>query len=300
MNKTLDNLIDEKFGHWTVIEYKGKNKHNKHIYLCRCDCEKQTERCIAKTELINGKSKSCGCTRGQNFVKDLVGKRFGKLIVKERIGYLLGENYKKITWSCDCDCGNKNILITGDCLRNGHTKSCGCINKNTYDLTGGYGIGYTSKGEKFYFDLEDYNKIKEFGWYKKNDEYIEATIKDNKTVSLHRIVMNAKDDDVIDHINHNNYDNRKKNLRKCNVSKNQMNKKIQNNNTSGITGVRWNKSRDNWIAQISINKKKICKYFKTFEEAVNCRKQLEEYYFGEFKYDKNNDVRFMKEDENEI
>lgn len=31
---------------------------------------------------------------------------------------------------------------------------------NTYDLSGEYGIGYTTKGEEFWFDLEDYDKIK--------------------------------------------------------------------------------------------------------------------------------------------
>ena len=35
---------------------------------------------------------------------------------------------------------------------------------NTYDLSGEYGIGYTTKGEKFLFDLEDYEKIKDYCW----------------------------------------------------------------------------------------------------------------------------------------
>lgn len=33
---------------------------------------------------------------------------------------------------------------------------------NRYDLTGEYGIGYTNQGVEFYFDLEDYDKIKEY------------------------------------------------------------------------------------------------------------------------------------------
>ncbi|WP_368488451.1 hypothetical protein [Clostridium sp. BJN0013] len=35
---------------------------------------------------------------------------------------------------------------------------------NTYDLTGEYGIGYDAKGNIFYFDLEDYDRIKDFYW----------------------------------------------------------------------------------------------------------------------------------------
>ena len=70
---------------------------------------------------------------------------------------------------CKCDCGNF-VEIVGIDLRNGHTKSCGCIHseqlvnrnkemakENAWDTTSKeYGIGYTSKGEEFYFDKEDF------------------------------------------------------------------------------------------------------------------------------------------------
>ena len=32
---------------------------------------------------------------------------------------------------------------------------------NTYDLSGEYGIGYSNSGKEFYFDLDDYDLIKE-------------------------------------------------------------------------------------------------------------------------------------------
>ena len=57
-------------------------------------------------------------------------------------------------------------------MAKGLCKSCGCISKemvyqqrnkiNKYDLSGEYGIGYTSKNEIFYFDKDDYDKIKYF------------------------------------------------------------------------------------------------------------------------------------------
>ena len=106
---------------------------------------------------------------------DLTGQKFGRLTVIKR-----GENYVsssgktvKIQWLCNCDCGTENILVVGSQLKNGRTKSCGCISRellisknkdrrkyNTYDLSGEYGIGWTSNTNKeFYFDLEDYDKI---------------------------------------------------------------------------------------------------------------------------------------------
>ena len=53
-------------------------------------------------------------------IKDLVNKRFGKLLVIKYNG-----NAK---WLCQCDCGNQTI-VRSDYLKSGHTKSCGCIHK---------------------------------------------------------------------------------------------------------------------------------------------------------------------------
>lgn len=53
---------------------------------------------------------------------NLVGQRYGKLVVVENAGVKNGRSYSY----CDCDCGKKHILIMNKQLRNGHTKSCGC------------------------------------------------------------------------------------------------------------------------------------------------------------------------------
>lgn len=54
---------------------------------------------------------------------DLTGKRFNKLVV-------LREGKKSntgiIRWICRCDCGNESLVI-GNQLKNGKTKSCGCL-----------------------------------------------------------------------------------------------------------------------------------------------------------------------------
>lgn len=64
---------------------------------------------------------------------DLKGQRFGKLTVLERD--FNHQDKKRAYWNCKCDCG-AFISVRGDNLRNGHTKSCGClkekqINKST-------------------------------------------------------------------------------------------------------------------------------------------------------------------------
>ena len=54
---------------------------------------------------------------------DLIGKRFGKLVVKKQLTER--GNRGQIKWECVCDCGNKHIT-TGECIRSGKSKSCGC------------------------------------------------------------------------------------------------------------------------------------------------------------------------------
>lgn len=58
---------------------------------------------------------------------DLAGKKFNKLTVLERVNNKAGNRYK---WKCICDCGN-TTLVTPNNLKNGHTKSCGCLQKKS-------------------------------------------------------------------------------------------------------------------------------------------------------------------------
>ena len=57
---------------------------------------------------------------------DMKGKRFGNLIVVKRLS---NDKYGNARWDCVCDCGNSYIAI-GQSLRNGHVKSCGCLQRN--------------------------------------------------------------------------------------------------------------------------------------------------------------------------
>jgi hypothetical protein len=53
----------------------------------------------------------------------LVGKRFGKLVVLERVA---NDRHGKSCWRCECDCGSTHRVINGSPLRMGRTRSCGC------------------------------------------------------------------------------------------------------------------------------------------------------------------------------
>lgn len=55
--------------------------------------------------------------------KDITGQRFGRLVAVERAGR---NRERKAMWKCICDCGNE-VVCSGKDLRNGNTKSCGCL-----------------------------------------------------------------------------------------------------------------------------------------------------------------------------
>lgn len=167
--------------------------------------------------------------------------------------------------------------------------------RNKYDLTGEYGIGWTTDGDEFYFDLEDYDKIKDYIWGtkishtgKNNRKYV-AVRRGSKTIYLHRFLFDLpvkkEDSREVDHINHKTLDNRKKNLRICEHFENIIAQKTSIRNKSGRKGVCWDKTRNKWSAYISCNKKNIrLGRFDTFLEAVKAREDAEKIYHGEFVY----------------
>ena len=241
---------------------------------------------------------------------DLTGQKFDRLTVVKRAESHIKPNGSKVTqWWCKCDCGNENlVLVSSSNLVNQHTKSCGCLrieksiengkrlkgkynlkNKkyNTYDLSGEYGIGYTSKGEEFYFDLEDYDLIKNYCWWKNDEGYLVTSLNNNKKIRMSRLVMNENNPNIrIDHQNHNTMNNRKSNLRRATSSENAMNSELSSANTSGVTGVLFDKKWNKWVASIMVNYKSIhLGRFDNFDDAVKARKEAEEKYFGEFSYD---------------
>ena len=166
---------------------------------------------------------------------------------------------------------------------------------NTYDLSGDYGIGYTTKGEEFYFDLEDYDLIKDYCWRKNQDGYIITLINANgkrKTLFMHNVVMNNNDKKLfIDHKNHCTFDNRKSKLRYCEHYQNCINRDMSGLGSNEVIGVTFCKNINKWRARIGYKGKRISLgLFQNFDDAVKARKEAEQKYFGEYIYGGNNEI----------
>lgn len=230
-------------------------------------------------------------------LKDLTGQTFGRLTVIER-----GENSNtnKARWWCKCNCGNPElVLVVSSQLLSNKTVSCGCVRLenlkakckkyNEFDLNNEdfVIIKASNTKEDILVSKTDYELIEDIRvscWSVCNG-YAETKV-NGKTVRLHRLVTKALKGQVVDHINHNTLDNRKENLRIVTVTENSRNHKIKNNNTSGVTGVRWHKRDCMWEAFIVVdNKQKHLGSFDNKEDAINARKLAEDKYFGEYSYD---------------
>ena len=236
-----------------------------------------------------------------------------RLTVLERCEDHIQENGRhEIQWLCQCNCEDKTLIkVVGASIRSGRTKSCGCLMRETsaeigrrshktnlYDLTGEYGIGYTLKGEEFWFDLEDYDKIKNYCWRYQNNGYVATDMVingDRQVVLLHRLVMDFPDINFdIDHKTHpprtnHKVDNRKSNLEIVTRSGNLMNLSLRKDNKSGMHGIWWDKFRQSWQAYICVNGKRIrLGRFKNKDDAIQARCNAEIKYFGNRRYAANN------------
>lgn len=139
---------------------------------------------------------------------------------------------------------------------------------------------------KVKIDIEDVEKCKQYCWNirkngnKNNLFYVLAYDKNNKNkiIRLHRYITDCPKDKVVDHINHDTFDNRKENLKVCTIFENNINKK---NNKSGIIGVSFDKIHKYWVAKIRINGKNIqlcCS--KDINKAIRARKEAEKKYLN--------------------
>ncbi|HCA7297239.1 TPA: HNH endonuclease [Escherichia coli] len=107
-----------------------------------------------------------------------------------------------------------------------------------------------------------------------------------KTYRAHHLAflyMTGEIVENVDHINGVRHDNRWRNLRRCTVQQNNMNKQIRADNKSGVPGVNWYECRKKWRVTIRVNGKfRSLGYFGDFEFAELVSEEARDKFFGDF------------------
>lgn len=207
--------------------------------------------------------------------------------------------------NCICDCDKNNVIcVSLKSLKAGHTTSCGCkrikslkttvadANKkeNKIELCDTYIKIFNSDCTDFCMvDIDDYDLIKQYCWYKHISGYWISNSKTidgiRENIKLHQKIASIKygnyDKNILvpDHLNRNKSDNRKQNLLLKKRRNNSINRSLSKANKSGKTGVWFYPRYQQYVAKICVNYKTIhLGYFDKFEDAVRARLEAEEKY----------------------
>lgn len=209
---------------------------------------------------------------------DMTGIRYGRLVAIDISHKVRMKRGEVIFWNFQCDCGQL-LKAKGADVRTGHTKSCGCLqrdtiaemasthrmtgtkaymawkqmkrrcNKDSTENYGSRGISYDERWSTF-----------ELFWEDMGGSYVEG-------LELDRIDVNG------------NYC--KENCRWADNSLQAFNKRKVKTNTSGRTGVSFNKKSRKWYTRITVkNVSFFLGEFENFEQACEVRAEAELKYFG--------------------
>ncbi len=137
---------------------------------------------------------------------------------------------------------------------------------------------------KLYWKISPSDKVKAGQEAGSNDVHGYTQVKALGVVrKAHRVIWDLcnpddllKPGEQIDHIDHDRRNNRITNLRKVSSAGNHKNMSLASNNTSGVTGVSWCKTRKLWRAYIRVESSFIgLGYFENKDDAVVARKNAE-------------------------
>lgn len=133
-----------------------------------------------------------------------------------------------------------------------------------------------------------FNFLNKWKWVannKRKDHYFNVVrtcyIGKKKTIYMHRLILKAKKGQIIDHINGNALDNRRKNLRFVTPSQNRINSPRKNK--FGFKGIATHPEHSKYLVRIQINgKRHYLGTYKTPKQAAKAYDKAAKRLHGEF------------------
>lgn len=161
--------------------------------------------------------------------------------------------------------------------------------KNSYKICGDITIIYINRPSEgivleCLIDTEDLPSLQYYPgtWTVNRDRSGNYYARTSEGQAMHRVIMKAPKEVVVDHINHNTLDNRKSQLRLATLRNNARNRKGATKlSKSGIRGVGWDSKVCKWRVVVWVDgKNKHLGYYEDKYEAgrVSTKARLE--YFG--------------------
>ena len=255
-----------------ALERSEEKRRGSILWRCRCDCGKEF---LTEGYKISGQRiQSCGCLRNAHQFKDLRGQRFGRLTAIERLNEKRGKDTSYL-WLCRCDCG-KEIKVSVNALLNGHYTSCGCGKRERMQQQA-MSIAGQRCGRLTALKATDKRGSNESVIWQcrcdcgKETEVPYGSLASGNTRSCGCLTkelpgpqayMRYIDGTCVELLER---------------------RKLRRDNTSGYTGVQWNKRKDKWQALITFKGKTYnLGFYNKIEDAAEARKEAENRIFGEF------------------
>jgi len=137
---SMKDITGQRFGRLTAIRPTDKRSGLYIVWEFLCDCGNVAY--IAGSRVKGGHICSCGCSVHKY---NLMGKKYGRLTVLERVKNNGNPQSNRTLWLCRCDCGNDATYSTNSIIR-GKNKSCGCL--STENILKGQTLNRPYKGTR--------------------------------------------------------------------------------------------------------------------------------------------------------
>jgi len=137
-------------------------------------------------------------------------------------------------------------------------------------------------GKACRISAECFEKVWPYTWCVEGTGYVMSRTS-GRAVKLHRLIMNARKGEYVDHIDGDRLNNTLENLRICRKQQNEFNQKIRRDNSTGYKGVSFFKARGKYRAYINKDRKRYeLGLFEKKEDAALAYNEKAIELFGEF------------------